>query len=208
MKILMIEDHSVYGDGIRQLLLQMDTGVKLLVAGTCEEALTLVSKHPDLDLVLLDISMPDVDGFDAMEHFREIQSLLPIIMLSASDDIEAMTEAFDRGAMGYIPKCTSSAVMLRAIQLVLSGGVYIPAEMLQNQVLRRKNSADDPTLTRRQREVLDLMFLGHSNKEIGNALGVSIPTVKAHVSAIFKTFNVRNRTQVVIAARQLYAASS
>ena len=207
MKILIVEDHSLYRDGIRQLFQQMgEEEMEVLEAGTGAEALGLVARHPDLDLVLLDIKLPDIDGFEAMQRFRDAQPTLPIIVLSASDDLTDMTTALDRGAMGYIPKSTSAAVMLSAIKLVLSGGVYLPPEMLHNHALRGSNNGAGPVLTDRQREVLDLLRQGQSNKAIGNTLGLSLPTVKAHVSAIFKALNVKNRAQAVGAAKRANVA--
>lgn len=207
MKILIVEDHSLYRDGIRQLFQQMgEEEMEVLEAGTGAEALGLVARHPDLDLVLLDIKLPDVDGFEAMQRFRDAQPTLPMIILSASDDLVDMTTALDRGAMGYIPKSTSAAVMLSAIKLVLSGGVYLPPEMLRNHALRGRNGGAGPVLTDRQREVLDLLRQGQSNKAIGSTLGLALPTVKAHVSAIFKALNVQNRAQAMVAAKRANVA--
>ena len=200
MKILIVEDHSVYRDGMRQLLRDLGGEVEVLEARTGGEAQTAIVHNPDLELVLLDLTLPDIDGFAAMERFRAAQPTLPVVVLSASDNHEDMTMALDRGALGYVPKSTPSAVMLSAIRLVLSGGVYIPSEMLGHRAL---NQANGLALTNRQREVLELILKGQSNKEIARELGLSLPTVKAHVSAIFKALHVKNRTQVVVAAKRL-----
>lgn len=207
MKILIVEDHSLYRDGIRQLFQQMgEEEVELLEAATCHEALSVVARHPDLDLVLCDIKLPDADGLEAMQRFLDTQPTLPMIILSASEDLAVMTTALERGAMGYIPKSTSAAVVLSVIKLVLSGGVYVPPEMLQKHALQGRDGDVAPVLTDRQREVLDLLIQGQSNKEIGNTLGLSLPTVKAHVSAIFKALNVKNRTQAVVTAKRANVA--
>ena len=206
MKVLVVEDHSLYRDGIRQLFQQMgEEELEVLEAGTGHEALGLIARHPDLDLVLLDIKLPDIDGFAAMQRFLDAQPTLPMIVLSASEDLEDMTTALDGGAMGYIPKSTSATVMLSAIKLVLSGGVYVPPEMLRNHMLRTSNGDANP-LTDRQREVLDLLCQGKSNKAIGKVLGLSVPTVKTHVSAIFKALKVKNRAQALVAAKRADAA--
>ena len=203
MKILIVEDHPAYRDGIRALLQKQEEGIELLEAETGDEALTLVARYADLDLVLLDIKLPDVDGFEVMENLLNIQPTIPVIMLSASDDLEDMRKALDIGAMGYIPKSTSAIVMSSAIKLVLSGGVYVPPDMLKSHALQGSHYDASPVLTNRQRDVLGLLLEGQVNKQIANTLELSLPTVKAHVSAIFKALNVKNRTQAAIAAKRL-----
>jgi len=130
-----------------------------------------------------------------------------MVVLSASEDLEDMSTALERGAMGYIPKNTPPAVMLSAIKLVLSGGVYVPPEMLRNHLLcGRDISADADALTERQREVLELLRQGKSNKAIGSTLGLSLATVKAHVSAVFKGLKVKNRAEALAVAKRAGAA--
>lgn len=204
MKVLIVEDHSLYRDGLRHLVQQLgEKKLEVLEAGTGHEALAMVARHPDLDLVLLDIKLPDIDGFVAMQRFLDAQPTLPMVVLSASEDLEDMSTALDRGAMGYIPKNTPPAVMLSAIQLVLSGGVYVPPEMLRNHILRRRDANGGArALTERQREVLELLCQGKTNKAIGSALGLSLATVKAHVSAVFKGLKVRNRAEALAVAKR------
>jgi DNA-binding NarL/FixJ family response regulator len=126
---------------------------------------------------------------------------LPIVVLSGSEDRADMRRALNRGAMGFIPKSATAPVMLSALRLVLAGGVYVPPAMVESS-----GSADDcaqRVLTPRQIDVLARVIEGQQNKAIAAALGLSEATVKAHVTALFKTLNVRNRTQAARAAERL-----
>lgn len=202
MKILIVEDHAVYRDGIKNLLLQMESPCELLEAATAAAGLNLVQQHTDLDLVLIDIKLPDTNGFDAMAQFMAAQATLPMVILSASEDLADMQKALDNGAMGFIPKSMSSEIMLSAIKLVLSGGIYVPPEMVKNYSLMHNNDMQI-VLTQRQQQVFDLLLVGQSNKMIAKTLSVSLPTVKAHVGAIFKALNVATRSQAIAVAKNI-----
>ena len=135
---------------------------------------------------------------------------MPVIVLSASDDRLHVLQAVNLGAAGFIPKTSSSRVMLSALKLVLSGGVYLPPALLDqgdhgNEPPAAKTGAEGAAafLTPRQREVLALLGQGKSNKEIARVLNLAEGTVKLHVTAILKALNVNNRTRAVVAASQL-----
>jgi DNA-binding NarL/FixJ family response regulator len=146
--------------------------------------------------------MPDVDGFAGLASFRAHAPSIPVVMLSGSEDPADVQTALDGGAAGFIPKSSTSDVILNALRLVLAGGVYTPPGLLngQNVVVSK---AQLNMLTPRQREVLALIGQGKSNKDIGNTMSLSEATVKQHVSAILKTLQVANRMQAVIVGRRL-----
>lgn len=217
MKILVVDDHTLIREGLRLVLKDLDGEVIILDARNCQETLNLAEANPDLDLILLDLHLPGVCGFDALTEMRERHPAIPVVVLSAIDNRETVIGALDCGAMGFIPKSSSTRVILGALQLVLSGGVYLPAEVLAHAGHVFPDSAGPPQdapclgvsspaelgLTERQVEVLALMVQGKPNKLICRELGVTEGTVKLHVTAILKALNVENRTQAVITVGRL-----
>jgi DNA-binding NarL/FixJ family response regulator len=175
----------------------------------------LVEENADLELVLLDLTLPDGGGLHMLADLRERYPAVPIVVMSALQDRENVTKALELGALGYIPKSAQRAVMLSALQLILSGGIYVPPEILaavaptapespKRAASRRPlASPSDLGLTGRQLDVLALMMEGKSNKAICRALNLAEPTVKNHVTAILKALKVSNRTEAVIAVGEL-----
>jgi DNA-binding NarL/FixJ family response regulator len=178
----------------------------MLEAGDLGEALTLAAQHPDADLMLLDLNMPGMNGAAGIRRVAENHPQLPVIVLSASETRESVREVIAAGALGFIPKSSSSAVMQLAIRLVLSGGVYLPAQLLMTEAPSTSDRAghDEPVkLTGRQSDVLRLLAAGMSNKQICRELDLGESTVKVHIAAIFRALDVGNRTEAANAARRL-----
>ena len=164
-------------------------------------AIQLVQSSSDIDLALIDLNMPGMDSFQGLKTVKESIGSKPIVVVSASDSREDVLRAMDSGAAGYIPKTLSSSVLVGALKLVLSGGVYLPLALLEKaETADAKSSAH---LTPRQHEVLNLLAHGLSNKEIGGRLTLSEGTVKLHVTALMKALEVNNRTKAVIKATEL-----
>lgn len=218
MKILIVDDHPLIREALRHVLTALDAKFDLIEAENGAAALAAVDGNPDLDLVLLDLALPDVDGFDALAQLRERHPGVPIVVLSASDQFDTVTRAIDAGAMGFIPKTSSNQLLLDALRQVLSGRVYLPADVLHRHqgtpeqtlqlaaAARRNGEALEPRdigLTARQAEVLALLVEGQPNKLICRGLELAEGTVKIHVTAILKALNVANRTQAVIAVGKL-----
>src|SRR5581483_1162339 len=174
----------------------------------CHQAMQLVAEHADLELVLLDLGLPDADGFAMLKALREGYPSLAVVVLSALQDRNSVTRALDLGAVGFIPKSAQRAVMLGALQLVLAGGIYVPPEILHREEAparqissirdARSLSPHDLGLTERQIEVLALLLRGKSNKAIGRVLDLAEPTVKNHVTAILKALRVRTRAEAIV----------
>ncbi|HKJ77386.1 MAG TPA: response regulator transcription factor, partial [Gammaproteobacteria bacterium] len=166
-------------------------------------ALQLVEGEPDLDLVLLDIAMPGLDGggWEVLRTLRAHHPDIPVVVLSASEQPEDVTRALEQGALGFVPKSTPTEHLLHALRLVLAGGTYAPAHLLEARPAAAPESgpanAGTNGLTPRQQEVLRLLARGHSNRGIGEALDLSPETVKVHVRALYRTLGVQNRTQAV-----------
>lgn len=204
MKILLIDDHPLVREGLRHVLTELCHELTPLEAASAAEALALASQHPDINLALLDLNLPDMDGFCALEALREGYPAIPVVVLSAYNDRATVLKAIDQGAMGFIGKSSGSQVMLSALRLVLSGGVYLPPEALTPaRDEMRISPPQDLALTERQKEVLALMVQGKSNKLICRELGLAEGTVKIHVSAILRALNVETRTQAVLAVANL-----
>ena len=130
MKVLIVDDHALIREALHAVLKQLNREAIIFEASNGRQAMHIVAEHPDLNLILLDINLPDRDGFSVLGELRERYATIAIIILSASDDQGKVKRAFSLGALGFIPKTTEREVMLNAIQLVLSGGIYIPSEIL------------------------------------------------------------------------------
>ena len=215
MKILVVDDHPLVRDGMHHVLAPVAASVEVLEASDCVSALAMARTHPDISLILLDLNLPGVRGFEALERLRGEQPAMPVVILSMHRDRQAVLEALRRGAMGFIPKASAKAVIVNAIRLVLSGGVYVPPEAVidadgptrdaTESAVRSPSSRSlaSLALTARQEQVLALLKRGNSNKEICRALGIAERTVKIHVTAVLNALRVKSRTQAVIAANEL-----
>ena len=205
MKLLIVDDHAIVREGLAAMLRLVAQDVFVLLASDGAEGLQLAAAHPDIDAVLLDLEMPNVDGMSVLPEFGRQRPDLPVIVLSSSEKPQDVRRALSLGALGYVPKSAAPHTLLSALQLVLSGNVYVPPLMLNagNGAPGSRPAAGGPaSLTARQLDVLRLLSAGESNKGIARALGLSDKTVKAHVTAIFKALDVVNRTQAASAARR------
>jgi two-component system, NarL family, nitrate/nitrite response regulator NarL len=206
MKLLIVDDHPVVRDGLAALLRQLAPDVTVLLAEGGAQGLDLANGHPDLDLVVLDLAMPESDGFAILHEFGRLLPQLPVVVVSSSEDPRDVRRALACGALGYIPKSAPPRTILAAITFVLAGNIYVPMLLAQSPSFAKDEAASDDargslvSLTPRQIDVLRLLREGRSNKEIGRALGLSEKTVKVHVTALFKALNVANRTQAAALA--------
>lgn len=206
MKILIADDHVLFREGLRQLLQQLGSEVTVIDAVDHDGILRLAAQHADADLALLDLNMPGKAPLVALAAILAQSPTIPIVVLSASEDLDEVRRTLDAGAMGFIPKSETANVILSAVRLVLSGGIYVPPMLMQ------KNSGlgvynNEAEFTPRQREVLQRLIMGKSNKEIGREMSLSEATVKVHLTAIFRSLNVNNRTEAarVVEQRGLFA---
>jgi DNA-binding NarL/FixJ family response regulator len=212
MKVLIVDDHALIREALHAVLRQLKRETVIFEASNSRQAMHTVEEHPDLSLILLDINLPDRDGFSVLGELRDRYPTIAIIILSASDDQDKVKRAFKLGALGFIPKTTEREVMLNAIELVLSGGIYIPSEILGPE----DTTSAGPTnklstgeflsglgLTDRQIEVLALLMQGKSNKVIATTLNMGVPTVKNYITVILKALKVTSRTEAVIKLGQM-----
>jgi DNA-binding NarL/FixJ family response regulator len=212
MKILVVDDHVLIRQALHGVLKKLRRDAVVLEASNSEKAMQVVNENPDLGLILLDLNLPDRNGFSMLTEIRDRYPSIAVVVLSGNQDSPNVMKALDLGALGYIPKSSQSDVMVNALRLVMSGGLYIPPEIFSHESahdaarLAPGDSQGSPEymgLTERQLDVLGLMMQGNSNKTICRILNLAEPTVKNHVTAILKTLNVSNRTEAVVAANNL-----
>ena len=203
MKIILADDHALFRDGFALLFQQLEEGAAVLEAGDLDQAMELVARHHDADLVLLDLNMPGMNGLAGIRRVRDAYPQLPVIVLSASETREIVQAVMAAGASGFIPKSSSSAVMQSAVRLVLAGGVYLPAQLLTADAAGSADHDGQVRLTDRQRDVLRLLAAGMSNKEICRELELGEGTIKVHIAAIYRALDVSNRTAAANVAHRL-----
>jgi DNA-binding NarL/FixJ family response regulator len=208
MKILVADDHPLFRTGIRHVLMQLATNVVVEEADDHAAVMAQLAKHSDINLLLLDLLMPGMQGLAALDVLTTKYPALPIVILSASENRADMQNALDGGALGFIPKSATSAVMLNALRLVLAGGVYVPPALVQGAANVSPVPTKHDDLTPRQSAVLMLVIEGKSNKAIATELGLTEATVKAHITAVFKALRVNNRMQAAIASGKFTVPNS
>lgn len=206
MKLMIIDDHPVMREGLVALLQQAAQPIEVVQAASGVEGLALVERHDDLDVIFLDLAMPEGGGMAAIRALGERRPDVPVIVLSASEDPADVRRALSLGALGYVPKSANPMTLLSALRLVLSGNIYVPPLVLASANAETPGgptprAGGAPQLTERQLEILRQLARGLSNKEIGRELDIAEKTVKAHVAAIFRALNVVSRTQAVSVAR-------
>ncbi len=203
MKLLLIDDHALFREGVAALVEQRMPGVALHLAGDLNAARSVLAAHPDCRLALLDLGLPDSHGLDGIARLRELAPALPIVVLSADDRPETVLGALDRGAAGFIPKSADSAAFAGALREVLDGRVHLPRQALLGADASEGDDGEALGLSPRQVDVLRLLVEGRSNKMIMRELDLSESTVKTHLQAIFRRLGVSSRTQAVVAAARL-----
>ena len=205
-RLVIADDHPLFRDALRQAVASVVTSARIDEAGSFEELTALLDHDPDVDLVLLDLTMPGISGFSGLIYLRAQFPAIPVVIVSASDDGGTIRQSLDFGALGFIPKRFGVDTLRDAITKILGGDVWVPADT-------DLSSATDPelarlrdrlvTLTPQQVRVLMMLSEGLLNKQIAYELGVSEATIKAHVSAILQKLGVESRTQAVIAAAKI-----
>ena len=211
MKTLLADDHPLMREGVRQVLAQLEPPVEIIDAHDYPSLFAQTAAHADLDLAVVDLNMPGFVGMQGITQFRSRFPDIPLVVLSASESPHDIRSAMEAGALGYIPKATSTAVMLSALRQVLSGDLYMPT-CLNDSGLHSIPAADfedlqHSGLTARQLEVARLLAQGCANKAIAGMLAMSESTVKVHIAAIFRAFKVTNRTEAVLAIQRLIQSS-
>lgn len=218
LKVLVADDHHLVREGLKLALRQIEASVEVVEADTLGKAIEAYKAHPDLDLVLLDLTMPGTSGTSsALDGFERSCPEARVVVVSAAYDMQTVQWALRKGALGFIPKLSGKDVLLHALRFILDGGIYVPPEALLTAGLGepgRKPGADarretlsanpfDAGLTLRQTDVLRRLLEGKPNKQICRDLNLAMGTVKGHMAAIFAALGVGSRGEAMAAADRL-----
>ncbi|MFA5825860.1 MAG: response regulator transcription factor [Gallionellaceae bacterium] len=213
IKVLMVDDHALFRDGMRYVLQQLADEVEVIDSGNFVDGMKQAANNPDLDLALLDLHMPGSEGVKSIQEFHKSNPSIPLVVVSGSDQREDIEKVMEYGAMGFISKMSSSKMMLSALRMVLDGGVYLPPQLLQQAMAgmdqgggngdKRTARQNKSGLTTRQMQTLQLLAEGLSNKEISERMNLAEGTVKIHTAAVYQALRVNSRLEAVSAARRL-----
>jgi DNA-binding NarL/FixJ family response regulator len=198
VKILIVDDHPLILHALMEVLPQLDRRLEVLGATNRVETLTLLARHPDCALILLDLTLPGARGLDLLAELRRERPMLPIVVLSATHDSATVGAAIAAGARGFVAKTASPRALLDAVETVLSGGRHVTTDLVSAPRTINGVPIDILGLTQRQSDVLLLLVQGKPNKLICRDLHLSEGTVKVHVSAILKALNVHSRSQAIV----------
>lgn len=206
MRILVIEDHALVREGLLlalKALEEADTTAEIIGARDADEATQILEANDDFDLTLLDLMLPGTGGLAFLGVMRKRFPHVPVVILSALDDADTVLKAIRGGAAGFVSKASPTDVLLGALREVLNGEIWLPPEYreLTGKRKRAKTVAERYGLTKSQARVLELLAEGKTNRDIADMLDVTEGTVKIHVSAIFKSLGVNNRSQALLVAQ-------
>jgi DNA-binding NarL/FixJ family response regulator len=206
--VLLIDDHALFRRGMCLLLGELMPELVISEAVNCESAVALSAQS--FDVIVMDWHMPGVHGFEALEVLKTSFPFAALVACSSEESPSLIRKIMESGAAGFIPKSSEPQLMVGALRLVLSKGVYLPPQVLypaaNHAVAARVQifTSDSPksadlqaNLTERQFEILQMALKGTSNKLIARHLGIADGTVKAHLSTIYRVMNVRNRTEAL-----------
>ena len=208
--LLVADDHPLFRDALHAVISSGFTDAQLLETDSLAGAMAHIEALEGLDLLLLDLSLPDADGLEGLKTLRETFPGLPVAIVSAHQERQLVLDAITLGAVGYIPKSTPREQLLAALQQILQGQLYLPADIMRRPPPRAipaaagEDSEDKPSrlprLTDKQLDVLGCMSQGMSNKQIARELDIAETTVKTHVSAILRKLGATSRVHAIVMA--------
>lgn len=194
LHVIVADDHALIRELLERQLKELDADVRVFHAGTLQQVLELAHTAERLDLILLDLRMPGMNGFAGLQAVRQTRPEVPVAILSGQIEPQTIRDALQAGAAGYLPKTMRATGMLNALRLILDGERYVPESVLSTAAGGETGGAD---FSKRERDVIKQLMLGHTNKEIARDLQVEEVTVALHLRSIYRKLAVRNRTQAV-----------
>lgn len=218
MKLLVVEDHALVREGLLLTLRRLGRQCGLIDAQDAPGALAALEREPDIDMILLDLLLPGVNGMSFLATVRRRFPTIPVLVVSGIEEADAVRAAIDAGASGFVPKSSDSEVLLSAVRCVADGGVFLPesiplragmpgngkiAKTRAGAAKRAEQHLADLGLTSAQRRVFDLLVQGCTNRQIAELLGLTEGTVKVHVSHIYRLLGVASRSQAMVVAARL-----
>lgn len=223
MKLLLADDHTLFRDALVQYIERSNPEASVTIAEDFNQAYEVMENNSDQDLILLDLRMPGMNGLSGLKKIREDFPDTPVALMSGVAEPEDVKQAMDMGAAGYFPKTLSGKALLRGIESVLNGEIFMPMDSRQaatpmpsyygespppqiytglGEVQQTTQQEEDFNLTPRENDVLEYLVTGSSNKEIAGELGLQVVTVKLHVRGICRKLGAKNRTQAALIARE------
>lgn len=216
MKLLIADDHTLFRDALVNYIERADPACSVTTAKDLYEAMDALETNEHYDLVLLDLRMPGMNGLDGLKRMREEFPDTPVSLMSGIAEPEDVRNSLDLGASGYLPKTMSGKAMLNGVREIISGKIFVPKDKDGHTVMPSYHADEekvepepisaapqDMNFTTREREVLSFLVEGASNKEIANALGLKVVTVKLHVRGVCRKLDAKNRTQAAIRAKEM-----
>ncbi|KHJ52282.1 LuxR family transcriptional regulator [Vreelandella venusta] len=216
--LLVADDHPLFRDALQAVIRGGLADTRLLEADSLAAAMAHIEAHDTLDLLLLDLSLPDADGLEGLKTLRSAFPWLPVAIVSAHQERQLVLDAITQGAVGYIPKSTPGEQLLSALEQILQGQLYLPADIMRRPTAQRAPAAASvssstalqdverpgrlPRLTDKQLDVLSCMSQGMSNKQIARELTIAETTVKTHVSAILRKLGASSRVHAIVLASE------
>ncbi|MGJ8646273.1 MAG: response regulator [Marinomonas colpomeniae] len=205
MKILSLDDHPIFSQGLKASLVAHSTDFDVTSAYNSKDALQCLQQDIDFDLLILDLSMPDMDGVAFMKSLISRNIDVPIVIMSAKEDLVTLSECFALGALGFLPKTWTIEQLSEGLTKVASGEIVVPENIANSLAIMSKNSFKNTqtSLSERQLEILKMVQAGLSNAGIAVVLYISETTVKTHLQKIFKILGAKNRIDSVRKAESL-----
>lgn len=200
--IVIADDHPLFRNALFQSVHMAISGANLLEAESLDTLLELLRKQEDVDLVLLDLKMPGANGMSGLMQLRSEFPDIAVVVISASEEPSVVSQVKSHGAFGFIPKSSDMRSLINALNQVLSGDQFFPEDLARQAEQYSDISDKLASLTPQQYKVLAMLADGLLNKQIAYELDVSVATIKAHMTAIFRKLGVTNRTQAVILLQQ------
>ncbi len=202
MQILIVDDHRLFSEGLAVLLNELEPNIHVTHAHSIAQALQITN---EFDLILLDLNMPDASGLDGLKKLKISHEAAPIVVVSGEESTSRIRECIQLGAMGFVPKASTTTELFSALKRILAGEPYLPSHILHAPIesVQQATSMQQLGLTKRQLEVLAKVIQGKPNKVIARELDISDTTVKTHVLAVLGALDVHNRTEAVYKAVSL-----
>jgi len=209
-KLLICDDHPPIRSAVTHIAKELNKDIEVVEAGNAVEALALLEQHPDIELMLLDLYMPGMNGLDLLSELKHRHASLPVVVLSSDESRATVIDALERGATGYICKSSPTDLLAKFLEHALKGNIALPTAIVSRSNAEAAADADSAQdskrgaaasgLSPRQTNVLTCLLRGMSNKQIARKLGLAEGTVKTHIVAIFRALKVSSRAQAVIEA--------
>ncbi|HSK39403.1 MAG TPA: response regulator transcription factor [Arenibaculum sp.] len=205
MRVLLADDHNLVRDALTSYVERLEPTAEVLTAESLSEAVSVAERSAVLDLVILDLRMPGMNGLQGLREMRALLPAVPVVIMSGGANQEDVRAALDLGARGFLPKTLSGPALVSAIKLILAGERFVPFDAFDapDEAPVSGKSEGMPLLTQREREVLGYLEKGWSNKEIARALELQEVTIKLHIRGICRKLGAKNRTQAALRAQEM-----